>query len=154
MEKEVVRILTVKTECKACQRPRATIRGKHARVYQPKVTLDFENLIAYEYMQKYIDAPMFRNAVELNCVFFFGLNVGDFTKGGKIRKRGLQKLNGEIKECTNKDIDNLLKSIMDALTKGQAWLDDKLVVKVVAEKKWSLESKIEITIKGEIDDDK
>ena len=44
------------------------------------------------------------------------------------------------------DIDNLIKTVLDGLTKAQVWKDDNLVVSISASKLYSLDERTEIQI--------
>lgn len=52
---------------------------------------------------------------------------------------------GEVKPTSKPDIDNLSKSIMDSLS-GIIWVDDKQVVNMVVEKRYSNSPRVEVGI--------
>jgi Holliday junction resolvase RusA-like endonuclease len=98
-------------------RPRATIRGKHAGVYDPGTATGWKSQIAIAaraYIPKTpIDAP-----VKLDISFVFP------RPGRLLRKKDLD---GRILHTARPDRDNLEKAVMDALTAIGMWRDDALV---------------------------
>lgn len=94
------------------QRPRLS----KFSVYTPKKTKTFENLIAYEWKNKY-KGLILKGAVKLDLVFVF--------KKAKTCKKTLH--------TQRPDIDNLLKSILDGLNKV-AFIDDCQVVELNSKK--------------------
>jgi Holliday junction resolvase RusA-like endonuclease len=90
--------------------------GRRGRVFTPQRTLDAEAAIAAAW-----DGPKFEGPVKLKVVFGYDtieVTVEKYPDGGS-RLRG--------------DVDNYLKTVMDGLN-GVAWVDDKQVFAVEAEK--------------------
>jgi Holliday junction resolvase RusA-like endonuclease len=83
-------------------RPRFT---KFGGTYTPKTTVDFEQLIADAWLEQQ-GATLF----EGNITLFVSVSVVNMKK----------------------DIDNIVKSIADGLTKGCAWLDDRQITQLHA----------------------
>ena len=106
------------------QRPRLS---KFA-VYTPKKTLDYENLVAFEWKRRYKDLIL-KGAVKLVLVFVF--------KKAKSCKKTLH--------TQRPDIDNLEKAILDGLNKV-AFVDDCQVVEMKSKKVFSDTDKILITV--------
>ena len=106
------------------QRPRLS---KFA-VYTPKKTLDYENLVAFEWKRRYKDLIL-KGAVKLDLVFVF--------KKAKSCKKTLH--------TQRPDIDNLEKAILDGLNKV-AFVDDCQVVEMKSKKVFSNVDKIVITV--------
>lgn len=123
-------------EIKTKQRPRATVIGGHARVYPPKDTIVYENLIRTEYRRQcndynFGDKPL---GVVIECFFKASKQLEEY--GDKVK---------ELPCKTNKDLDNICK-LVDALN-GIAWNDDKQIVDLSAIKHYTLgEEKISISI--------
>ncbi len=98
-------------------RPKATIRGAHAGVYTPKTAQSWKEIIALE------AAPLAGRQVE-----------------GPIAIRALFTLprpKARRKEhlvVTKPDLDNLLKSTMDALTDRAVWRDDSQIAEISSRK--------------------
>lgn len=101
----------------AKERPRATRTG---HVYTPKRTAQYEKKVAEAY-----DGPLFPadHTVEV------ALSFSD--KGTNIHITATK--NPEWKASLRGDIDNYVKSILDALN-GVAWEDDKQIVEITVRK--------------------
>lgn len=113
----------------AKERPRFTKTG---HTYTPKKTVQFERQIrtlAQHQMWQYKRQP-FSDAVTVSLHFF-------------IKPPKNKKSNREY-PTTRPDIDNLIKSILDALN-GILWDDDSRICKITAEKKYSLSPVIHVT---------
>lgn len=111
--------LYVPGEPVAKARPRV---GKGGRVYTPRKTQVHESKIREEWLENYEDEPT-KNPVKISMTFYL-------TKPKKIPK--------DFPDTPQKrpDIDNLIKTVLDALN-GLAYEDDKQIVKVSARKEWS-----------------
>lgn len=114
---------TLDIEPLPCPRPRIAVRGKFASAYYPK---------AYKDWKEDAEAKLSEVAAELRregplCLFIVF----------RVTKPRTSKLTHP-----SPDIDNYLKSFMDAATKAGLWEDDKQVVRVVAEKAWAPEGSI------------
>jgi len=100
------------------QRHRSTKKG---RMYTPKQTVDYENVLAMKYIRKYgnteIESPAFK--VDVYCCF---LPPKSATKHQKELM-----LNGQILYTKKPDKDNMEKIIGDGLNKI-AWYDDCRIV--------------------------
>lgn len=94
-------------------RPRMT---RYGRVFTPKTTLEAEAYIAQIY-----DGPQYEGTVKVECVF---------TPTGTTVT--LTPIDGEQSKLRG-DLDNYVKLLMDGLN-GVAWLDDKQVTVIQAEK--------------------
>jgi crossover junction endodeoxyribonuclease RusA len=95
-------------------RPRMT---RYGRVFTPQTTLDAEAIIAQLW-----DGPCYEGLVELECVFT--------PEGTQVIVRPIE---GEQSKLRG-DLDNYVKLLMDGLN-GVAWLDDKQVKIIKAEKR-------------------
>ena len=96
-------------------RPRMT---RYGRVFTPATTLHAEAIIAEAW-----DGPKYEGLVELECVF---TTAGTEVTVKPIIDTEESKLRG--------DLDNYVKLLMDGLN-GVAWLDDKQVTIIRAEKR-------------------
>lgn len=105
-------------------RPRATIRGKHAAVYNPSDADDWKGSVARAAMKHRPDEPI-AYPVYLTIEFVLPRPRGHYGTG---RNAGILKPSAPFWCATKPDLDNLEKSVMDALTDIGMWDDDSLVV--------------------------
>ena len=113
-------------------RPKARPRFAKCHVYTPKLTSDYEYTIAQEYLLKGLKKHL--GAISVFITFNYRIPTS--------RMKELK--HGDI--CIEKaDIDNLQKSVLDGLN-GVAFLDDKQVYKIVAEKKWADSNSVDVMI--------
>ena len=111
-------------EIKTKQRPRATVMGGHAKVYTPQTTINYENYIKSEFLRQcpnthFGDKPL------LAVVY------GYFTPNQELNKYEAHRV-----ACMNpKDLDNIAKTVLDALN-GIAYNDDRQIVQLEVGKNW------------------
>lgn len=105
------------------QRPRATTFGGHARIYTPKETMNYENLVKFSFLEKYPNFIPYDNetAIKVHIRAYKPI-----PKAYSKKKRQLA-LDGIIRPKTKPDLDNIAKSILDGLNQV-AFVDDKCVV--------------------------
>lgn len=113
-------------EIKTKQRPRArVVNGKYAKIYTPKDTISYENLIKTVYQNAggvfYGYSPLM---VKIKAYF------APTAEQEKFISQGLKCVN-------HKDLDNIAKTILDALN-GIAYKDDKQVFDLSISKEFSL----------------
>ena len=58
-------------------------------------------------------------------------------------------IDGAIKKCSKPDVDNLAKTVCDALN-GIAWLDDSQIVRMSAVKRYGSESYTTVKISEDV----
>ena len=121
---------------KTKQRPRATVIGGHARVYSSKDTIMYENYVKSEFQRQ---CPYYLGEKPLKAtIIAYFLPPNELAKYGEDVK---------FLACMkNKDLDNIAKTILDALN-GIAYADDKQVVELHCEKYWSTNSTEYIEVK-------
>lgn len=124
---------TIHAEPVAKARARAGVGG---RFYTPKKTSDYEAIVAMHAKQ----AMKGRSPIESACVLSLVFNM-PIPKSWSQKKRA-QAISGEIKHTSKPDLDNLIKAVKDGLN-GIVWADDAQVVRVVAEKKYSENPRVE-----------
>ena len=113
-------------------RPKARPRFAKGHAYTPKLTSDYEYTIAQEYLLKGLKKHL--GAISIYMTFNYRIPTS----------RIKQLKHGDI--CVEKaDIDNLVKALLDSLN-GIAYLDDKQVYKIVAEKKWADSNSVDVMI--------
>lgn len=135
-------------EVKGKMRPKATAFGKHARVYTPTAQINNENWIRSEYYQ----------AVKNKEVKTFGdkavkIEIYVYRKVQKSlsKKKKTQALLGAILPTTKPDLDNQIKTILDALN-GHAFDDDSQIVQIGARKVYSEQEYVDVYISDELND--
>jgi len=127
--------LTIPGEPKGKQRPRWQKLG----TYTPKDTVNYESYIKELFAIKYPDFIPLDSA--LTVQIWAGLLM---PKSTSKKKEGMMKL-GIIKPTKRPDVDNILKTVMDALEK-LAYKNDSQIVRVVIDKDYSERPRLEITI--------
>lgn len=125
------------------QRPRASMCGGYARVYTPKETTNYENLLKLTWQEKYGHC-MLEGALYINIIANFGLNKTDFKKNGDYTKEGLRKIHNIIKPTKKPDVDNIAK-MLDGLN-GVAFRDDSQIVSLTVKKYYSSQPSLYIEI--------
>lgn len=133
---------TYKGEAVGKGRPRYSRRGDYVHTYTPKKTKDFEDAIRFEFMASNCDAmPVYDKDKTLKVEILIGVSI---PKSYPKYKQALCRCR-MIAPTKKPDIDNVLKSIFDALN-GCAFDDDSQIVKVVAEKVYADEPFVEVMI--------
>ena len=119
-------------------RPRMSRCG-HA--YTPERTRKAEKRIADAFRR--LDADPFESAVSIRieCVFTPPRSWSKRNKAAAI--------DGAIKKCSKPDVDNLAKTVCDALN-GIAWLDDSQIVRMSAVKRYGSESYTTVKISEDV----
>lgn len=123
------------------QRARVSTFGGYAKAYTPQETVAYENRIMYAFKQA-VDgktSPYWEMPVIVQIRAFYGIPKS-FSK----RKKE-EALNGILRPQTKPDIDNVVKVVCDALN-SVAYKDDTQVIKVVAEKYYADEPRVEVEI--------
>ena len=103
-------------------RPRATIRGRHAGIYNPKTADAWKAQIVTcirPCLSAVIEGPL-----KVVMVFRLPRPKGHYRTG---RNAGKMKENAPLWHEKKPDFDNLVKASMDAITNAGAWRDDSQV---------------------------
>lgn len=124
-------------ECKGKGRPRATAIKGHARMYTPKDTVMYENLVRYTYQSEI--GERLCGAIEMSVKCYFPIPKSISKKKHEIMA---QEQEPHLKKP---DADNCIKSICDGL-QGVAFDDDKQIYKITAEKYYSDNPRVEIEL--------
>lgn len=132
--------LLIPGECVPKGRPRFT---KSGRVYTPKKTLDYENYLKSQFKKAGVKPTDKAVAIEIEV-------YRQMLKSWSKKKRE-QALEGGIHPVTRPDVDNYIKSILDA---GNGWLyvDDSQVVDLKVSKSYGRRLHVIIRLK-EIEND-
>ena len=126
---------TIPGPAQAKQRPRMNI--KTGRIYTPGNTHKYEKLVR----ESYGDNPCFKDQfISIKILFKF-----EVPKSYSKKKRD-EALAGNLRP-TKGDIDNYIKSVLDGLNKV-AFLDDRYICNITAEKIFAEESETIVEIKN------
>ena len=124
------KFFVIKGTPKGKERPR--FNKVTGRVYTPRQTKDYQEMIRWEYVSQ-CGCEKFEGPVEavLECYF-------------PIPKTVKKDISGEpyTKKC---DVDNIAKGVLDSLN-GIAYDDDKQVYRLVVEKSYGKEPRIDVTL--------
>ena len=130
--------ITIPIEPVSQLRPRATSRGGHTRVYDPPKVKTYKDSVR-AFLKDY---PIKRfSDVELDVKAKFYLPV----QKNISKKERERKLSHKVRPCKKPDIDNLQKSLLDALN-GIVWDDDAKITHIEAWKFYSEKPRTEIEI--------
>ena len=114
-------------------RPRFNTRT--GRAFTDDKTRIFENIVSLAYGSRHYFDDSY---ITVKIKFKF-----EIPKSYSKKKR-LEAIEGKIRP-TKADIDNYIKAVLDGLNK-KAWKDDRYIVGILAEKEYSEESCIEVSI--------
>lgn len=107
--------------------------------YTPKKTQEYEEYVKMCWLAKYGSVQPLQQSLEVNIAFYLPIPKS------VNKKQRAEMLDGKIKHTKKPDIDNLIKSVLDALN-GIAYSDDSKIIKVAAEKQYSEKPRTEIQI--------
>ena len=111
---------------------------KTGHTYTPQKTRDAKAHIAHSVSRQFKSPPL-GSPLRLTVIFYF-------PPSKEIQKKqpdGVRR--GDIPVAKKPDLDNLIKTVGDALN-GILWEDDKLIVDVRAVKQYSLEPRIGLMV--------
>lgn len=129
--------LTINGKIQPKERPR---KGMYGAFYTPQKTRDYAEYIKTVYLQKYRRAIKMQGALSSVMIVFLPIPKS------ASKKKQEDMIAGKIRPTTKPDIDNIEKSVWDALN-GLAYEDDKQIVESYTLKYYAREEKIRITIK-------
>jgi Holliday junction resolvase RusA-like endonuclease len=136
--------LRIETKPVPWQRQKTSLVNGWVHHYSADKTKEYERQIANYYLQatkcKYDE----KQPICVNLVF--GMPIPKSTP--KSRKMAMAE--GIVRHTNRPDVDNLAKSVLDALN-GIAWVDDSQIVKLSAEKHYSIEPYVYIYIHESVD---
>lgn len=121
-------------------RPKFSTFNGHAVAYTPQKTVNYENLVKLTYQQQCGDKPIPKEiSLRADIVAYFPIPKSI----SKIRRKMM--LAGDINPTKKPDLDNIAKSILDALN-GIAYYDDSQIVAMGICKKYSDNPRVEVYI--------
>ena len=118
--------IVIKSPPQAQGRPRFSVRGKHAFVFDPHK--DKKNWYRLQVSQQF--SELLSNPIELKIIYFMPI-----PKSTSKKKKALM-LSNEIKHTKKPDVDNLLKLTFDCMT-DIVFEDDRQIWRLEAEKRYS-----------------
>lgn len=111
-------------------RPRAKRVGRSVRMYTPPKTKEYEEVVAIESKIAMIGTKTFEGAVEVRLQVFVPIPA----RYNKAKKEACRL--GKIYPTSTSDLDNICKSVLDAMN-GIVFLDDSQVVDAHLTKRYS-----------------
>ena len=119
-------------------RPRASSRGGFVRLYTPAATVAYEGEIARLAEIARAEWPVMATPMSLRVIAHHPIPVS------WSKKKQQAALAGDLIPG-KPDLDNVAKAVLDALN-GVIYVDDKQVVRLVAEKRYSFEPRVEVYV--------
>ncbi len=119
------------------ERPRVNMYT--CRVYTPNKTKDYEFLVQQYFRMKYPKYETLKGRISINIIAY--LKIPKSTSKTKIQ----EMLENKISPTKKPDVDNIAKSILDAMN-GLVFEDDNQVSKISVEKRFALEEKAVIEV--------
>lgn len=121
------------------ERPRATGRGRFIRVYDPPKTAKFKRELKQLATEMYHDAPL-EGEIYLKVAFYRKIQKSIS------KKEHARRTQGRVRPIVKPDLDNYIKSTLDALN-GVIWTDDATIVELNTSKWYADDPRIEIEVK-------
>ena len=118
-------------------RPRATRMGRGIRLYDPKKTSDFKKELRA--MAQGLDVEPLQDALSVEIWFYRAVQKSISNK------EHVRRTKGYVRPIKKPDVDNYIKSTLDALN-GVLWKDDNLITTITAHKKYAEQPRIEIEV--------
>lgn len=109
------------------------------RVYTPNKTKDYEFLVQQYFRMQYPKYETLKGRISINIIAY--LKIPQSTSKTKVQ----EMLENKISPTKKPDVDNIAKSILDAMN-GLAFEDDNQVSKISVEKRFALEEKAVIEV--------
>ena len=109
------------------------------RVYTPNKTKDYEFLVQQYFRMQYPKYETLKGRISINIIAY--LKIPKSTSKTKIQ----EMLENKISPTKKPDVDNIAKSILDAMN-GLVFEDDNQVSKISVEKRFALEEKAVIEV--------
>lgn len=112
-------------------RARATVRGRHARMYNPDTADEWKAAVKSMATYAGLGGEPISGPISLELEFRFKRPTSHLTKKGELAA-GAPRL-----YIKRPDADNLAKAVMDALTDLGVWRDDSQVMRLKVSKYWT-----------------
>lgn len=134
-----------KFELDGAPRGQGRPRWGNGRMYKAGIDVVWEDAIREAYKAAHPDAPMYEEAAAVLVECYVPIPKSD----NKAKKA--DKLSGATPCTVKPDIDNVVKSVLDALN-GVAWEDDKQINSIWAAKIYSDRPRLVVTLRGKEED--
>ena len=138
-------------EPKPQSRPRASVRGKHATVYEDGKMSAWRKKCT-ELVRQLYDGPYFNGPIKVRMTFHMPApksmsgHPNPRSKAKKLKQYD-DFVNERIYVDTKPDLDNLEKAVYDSISKaGVVWSDDNIIVEHTTRKVYSPRPRIEIEV--------
>lgn len=138
-------MFTVWGDCHGKGRPKFKRVGSFVRTYTDETTTNYENLVKLSYINS--GSSSYLNNETLKAY----IRIYQSIPKSESKKKQAKMLSGELRPTKKPDIDNVLKSIFDALNKV-AFNDDTQIVEIQCAKYYSNEPRVEIVIEEIVND--
>ena len=125
---------TVEGHCVGKQRPRMV----NGIVYTPRTTREYESKVLDAFVQAENDLD-YLGAIEAYITIYVPMPTG------WSRKKKMAHMNTRPIDIRTPDLDNVAKSILDALN-GLAYKDDKQVVSLSVSRVWGTEEHVDVDL--------
>lgn len=122
------------------ERPRATGRGRFIRVYDPPKTAKFKRELKQLARLEMRGKNKFDSAISVTIRFFRKVQKS------VSKKEHARRTKGYVRPIVKPDLDNYIKSTLDALN-GIIWTDDATIVELNTSKWYADDPRIEIEVK-------
>ena len=122
------------------ERPRATGRGRFIRVYDPPKTAKFKRELKQLSRLEMQGKDKFDSAISVTIKFFRKVQKS------VSKKEHARRTQGHVRPIVKPDLDNYIKSTLDALN-GVIWTDDATIVELNTSKWYADDPRIEIEVK-------
>lgn len=132
----MIRTLTIPGEPVAKSRPKVTSNG----TFTPTKTKNYETLVKELYWAEYHGQELLQGPLQMTLTAFFSIPKS------VSKKRRQAMLERQEWPTKRPDIDNIIKSVADALN-GLAYADDSAITYVVAGKAYAEIPKVEVILK-------
>ena len=133
-------ILTFNIEPQQQERPRATGRGRFIRVYDPPKTAKFKRELKQLAMLEMQGRTKYEKAISVTIRFYRKVQKS------VSKKEYARRTKGHVRPIVKPDLDNYIKSTLDALN-GVIWTDDATIVELNTSKWYADDPRIEIEVK-------
>ncbi|NQP30718.1 RusA family crossover junction endodeoxyribonuclease [Streptococcus suis] len=143
--------LVIPIEPKPQSRPRASVRGRHATVYEDGKMVAWRKKCT-ELVRQLYDGPYFDGPIKVDMTFYMTApkSMSEPPKPRSKTKKVQEYdnfINERIHVDKKPDLDNLEKAVYDSISKAEVvWTDDNIIVEHTTRKVYSPRPRIEIEL--------